>query len=69
MAKFSKQDYIRIAEVIQTTFDHLLTTPNVVTWQVNYDREVTVRSFANMFEEDNGRFDRARFVAACERGL
>lgn len=72
MAKFSKQDYVSIARVIDDTWSKLLhereTTISTATqrWQVKYDMDAVVTAFADMFEADNDRFDRERFVMACE---
>jgi hypothetical protein len=66
VAKFGKQDYVSIAGVIRKTFDNLETTPNVVIWQVQYDRQATVLAFADAFAAGNERFDRKRFIAACK---
>ncbi len=72
MAKFSKQDYVGIAKVIDTTWSKLLheceTTISTATqrWQVKYDMDAVVTAFADMFQADNPRFDRERFVMTCE---
>lgn len=66
MAKFSKQDYVGIAKVIDTTWGKLLLAPGVEPWHVKYDMEAVVTAFADMFQADNPRFDRERFVMACE---
>lgn len=67
MAKFSKQDYVSIANVIDATWSKLLNraygTDQV--WEVKYDMEAVITAFADMFEQDNPNFDRERFVMAC----
>ena len=76
MAKFSKQDYVSIARVIDDTWGRLLGEAYVPRfpgddtrariWGVKVDMEAVVTAFADMFEQDNDRFDRERFVMACE---
>ncbi len=67
MAKFSKQDYVGIAKVIDTTWSKLFAEAHTSHhWQVKYDMDAVVTAFADMFQADNPRFDRERFVMACE---
>lgn len=76
MAKFSKQDYVSIARVIDTTWSKLLaeaaipTHPNydalTAVWRVRVDMTAVVTAFVDMFAADNPNFDRERFVLACE---
>lgn len=70
MAKFSRQDYVGIANVIDTTWSKLLaeSPDSSITWQIRYDMLAVIDAFADMFEQDNSRFDRARFVAAAMGG-
>lgn len=70
MAKFSKQDYVGIANVIDTTWRKLLaeSPDSSVTWQIRYDMLAVIDGFADMFEQDNPRFDRERFVTAAMGG-
>lgn len=70
MAKFSKQDYIGVAQVIDTTWRKLLaeSPDSSVTWQIRYDMLAVIDGFADMFGQDNDRFDRARFVTAAMGG-
>lgn len=66
MAKFSKQDYVGIANVIDGVWRRLT---NESRWSHRVVVEImgeTVTAFADMFEQDNPRFDRQRFVMACE---
>jgi hypothetical protein len=68
MAKFSRQDYVSIARVIDTTWRKLFASA-VTTDQrfgVKVDMDAVVTAFADMFAADNPRFDRERFVMACE---
>jgi len=67
VAKFSKQDYMSIARVIDTTWSKLCDEAHPSHhWQVRYDMDAVVTAFADMFAADNPRFDRERFVMACE---
>ncbi len=38
-------------------------------WGVKIDMDAVVTAFADMFAADNPRFDRERFVRACEGGV
>ncbi len=68
MAKFSKQDYVSIARVIDTTWSklHAACTTGAQAFAVKVDMDAVVTAFADMFQADNPRFDRERFVMACE---
>ncbi len=68
MAKFSKQDYVSIARVIDTTWSklHAQALNPELRWGVKVDMNAVVTAFADMFAADNPRFDRERFVMACE---
>jgi hypothetical protein len=68
MAKFSRQDYVQIAHTIDTVWSKLYAqadTPEAQ-WGVLIDMQAVVTAFADMFQADNPRFDRERFVMACE---
>lgn len=68
MAKFSKQDYVSIARVIDKTWSrlHAQALNPELRWGVRVDMTAVVTAFADMFEADNPNFDRERFVQACE---
>lgn len=67
MAKFSRQDYVGIANVIDTTWRKLLDgAVEARRFGIRYDMEAVINAFADMFAADNPRFDRERFVMACE---
>jgi len=50
MAKFSKRHYIAIAQVIRNS---------------ESDKYTVAKNLAEMFQEDNERFDFKRFAKAC----
>ena len=69
MAKFSKQDYTSIASVINVAWRCLYAAASgdpERQWGVLIDMQTVVDAFVDMFEQDNERFDRERFEAACE---
>ena len=68
MARFSKGDYVAVAQVIDATWSDMYARANGAGSLSSVDATVVelVTRFADMFEQDNARFDRARFVAACE---
>lgn len=66
MAKFSKIDYVSSARAIDRTWSDLA---NGSRWSHRTVVEImgaVVTAFADMYEADNPRFDRQRFVDACE---
>ena len=70
MAKFSKQDYLSIARLINKVWSKLFAgavTPEQ-RFSVQVDMNTVVTAFADMFQVDNDRFDRERFVMTCESG-
>lgn len=70
MAKFSKQDYVGIANVIDTTWSKLLDgAVEARRFGIRCDMEAVINGFADMFEQDNPRFDRERFVTAATGGV
>jgi hypothetical protein len=68
MAKFSRQDYVQIAHTIDTVWSKLFAGAHTEheRFCVKVDMEAVVTAFADMFQADNPRFDRERFVMACE---
>lgn len=61
----TRKDYVAIAEAIYTTRETL----PIVTGYWEAQLEAIGRAtqlVADVFAEDNPRFDRARFIAACE---
>jgi hypothetical protein len=61
-AAFTRRHYQQIADAISGT----PTGGDIRERQ--RDRELVVDALAALFTEDNPRFDRARFVSACEVG-
>jgi hypothetical protein len=62
MPRYAKRHYVEIAELLQAA---RLGSP-VGTARCMQD---VVTRFADMFERDNSKFDRDRFVLACDDGL
>jgi hypothetical protein len=64
----TKKDYIKFAELIQTTHKRITATearPYNSRYAVN---EIT-NGLADILAADNPRFDRGRFILACEGAL
>jgi hypothetical protein len=61
MAKFSKKQYVAIADVIHT----FLCASNYMTLNVYNVSSTLVSSMIEMFEKDNPAFDAERFRRAC----
>lgn len=59
----TKKDYIKIAAVFSQYRDHAGNWPQSP-WRHTAAQELSSR-FADMLAQDNPRFDRARFLAAC----
>lgn len=76
MARFSKVHYVAVAQVIDGTWrdswrsihDASATENGMRTEMVALAKLMgeLVARFADLFEQDNDRFDRQRFVGACE---
>lgn len=66
MSKFSKVDYVSTARAIDATWSQLVAEGEHSHAVIADMMTQTVTAFADMYEQDNPRFDRARFVAACE---
>lgn len=54
----TRKDYVTIARIIR---DHPTNTP-----AARYDIEGIARHFADVLEYENSRFDRKRFLTACD---
>lgn len=67
----TKKDFVTFARMIRTQRHRIVHTNNTVTTG-NCDRELQeqlntlVDELCNIFQQDNGQFNKARFVAACE---
>jgi hypothetical protein len=59
--KFAKRHYEAIALAMQDARFRLRSS-SLDQWQY------TINCLANLFAEDNGRFQRERFISACEPG-
>ena len=68
MSRFSRLDYVSTAQVIDATWATMYDRANGAGSLSSVDATVMelVTRFADMYEQDNPRFDRARFVSACE---
>lgn len=66
MAKFSKIDYVSTARAIDQTWADLANDSRWSHRNVVEIMSAVVTAFADMYEADNPRFDRRRFVDACE---
>tara|TARA_R100000329_G_scaffold130940_1_gene110106 strand:+ start:448 stop:690 length:243 start_codon:yes stop_codon:yes gene_type:complete len=65
----TRKDYIKFADMIRARHDEI-----VEVWFVKYSKtyirkyeelDAMAREMANIFAEDNPRFDRDRFIKAC----
>jgi len=66
MAKFAKRHYEAIAETLQEVNPDRFVSTRIPERRVEFAN--TVRALADLFARDNGRFNRNRFIAACEPG-
>jgi hypothetical protein len=57
----TKKDYIATAKILKAEKDHPASGGAAV--QLTVER--LAHAFADMFQNDNSRFDRARFLQAC----
>lgn len=67
--RFSRKDYVMTAEVINKTWTRLLAESPDSSWQVSCDMQAVISGLADVYELDNARFDRPKFVKACTVGL
>ena len=62
----SRKDYVAIAEVIRSAKKECIygteTEPDV-----HYFEDLVIKGLADVFADDNPRFDYARFAEACTR--
>jgi len=65
----TKKDYERLALAFQAAVDASFTVENVSTggW-ARYGINIAIRHVADALASDNPRFDRDRFVLACQSG-
>ena len=63
MSRYAKRHYVEIAELLQAV---RLGSPTGTALGAMDD---VIHRFADMFERDNSRFDRSRFILACDDGL
>ena len=61
MPKFAKRHYITVAEIIRSYMDR---SDALTLFDAAYQQTVA-SMFANVFEHDNPRFNRERFLSAC----
>ena len=61
----TRQDYVEVARIIRDcTFDNAAAeAPHPMEY---VDRAQLIAALADYFKRDNARFDRGRFLAACE---
>lgn len=56
---FTRQHYKAIAGIVRNSTVNKTSKPVI-------NREILIRELTNYFAEDNPRFDRQKFLAACE---
>ena len=64
MSRYSARVYEQVAEIIRTTRGE---EPHWRYDEATWALDGVVEKFADLFEADNERFDRERFVAAAQR--
>lgn len=69
----TKKDYIKAAKIVNDIRTHAKTLSRVSCAQQIHDSENTAieveNAFILLFQEDNPRFDKTRFLAACNGGI
>jgi len=60
----TRKDYVAIAEAFATTKPE--TADNVQAREARYQWKLVMTEIADVFADDNPRFDRDRFYTACE---
>lgn len=59
----TRKDYVALAEALNTAYEQASTRPD---WGWERTWEASVYAVADTLEQDNPRFDRERFVKACQ---